>query len=280
MTMYGPSTSLGQDRHAGRWYGKYSGVVVDDDDPQKLGRLKVKVPSVWRGQEPLWARPCFPPGHFFTPPIGAHVWIEFEAGDPGYPLWVGVWFADGEVPPAAAAEPPTSRVVATPSGHTMEFADKSGKERIVLSHKQNAFVSMDEKGSVVIGNANGSLVYLNAADGEVSVVSEQGHRVTMSGAGLAVTHNDGSFVDLRSESVTVSATAKVQVVANEVAVTGGAVSLGSGPLQSGVVLGGLPFQLILGHTHPSAMGPTGPPIPTPGPPPPPGLISTSVKAST
>ncbi len=277
MTIYTPAGATDLDRHRGRWYGKYSGVVVDDDDPQMLGRLKVNVPSVWRGDDAMWARPCFPAGHFFTPPVGAHVWVEFEAGDPGYPLWVGVWFADGEVPDEAALEPPTSRVIRTPSGHTMEFADEDGAEKITLRHKADAFVSIDENGSVVVGNATGSLVFLNAHDAEVAVVSEQGHRVTMSGDGLTLTHNDGSFVDVRSDSVTVNASAKVQVMGREVAVTGGAVSLGAGPLQFGVVLDSPAFELFLNHTHPSAMGPTGPPLP-------PAIattmVSTSVKAST
>lgn len=276
MTIYGSFPSTDLDRHRGRWYGKYSGVVVDDDDPQKLGRLKVTVPTLWQGQEPLWARPCFPPGQFFTPPVGTNVWVEFEAGDPGYPIWTGIWFPQGAVPPDADVEPPTSRVVTTPSGHTLHFDDKDSEERVTLRHKANAYLSIESDGSVVIGNASGSLVYLNASDAEAAVVSEQGHRVTMSGDGLTLTHNDGSFVDVRSDSVTVTASAKVQVMANEVAVTGGAVSLGTGTVQWGVVTGSPAFQAFLMHTHPSAMGPTGPPVP---PATSPAIVSTSVKAS-
>ena len=109
------------------------------------------------------------------------------------------------------------------------------------------------------------------------MVSEQGHRVTMSGDGLTMTHNDGSFVDVRSDSVTVNASNKVQVMGKEVAVTGGAVSLGSGPPQFGVVLDSPVLAPFLTHTHPSAMGPTGPPVP---PALPNTLGSTSVKASS
>lgn len=277
MTVYGSFPATDLDRHRGRWYGKYSGVVVDDDDPHKLGRLKVSVPTLWQGQDPLWARPCFPPGQFFTPPVGASVWVEFEAGDPGYPIWTGVWFPEGEVPADADVEPPTSRVTQTPSGHVLHFDDKQGNERIILRHKANAYISIDDKGSVVIGNANGSIVYLNVPDQEVSVVSEQGHRVTMSPDGLTLTHNDGSFVDVRSDKVTVNASGKVQVMGNEVAVTGGSVSLGVGPLQFGVVTGSPGFLAFLNHTHGSAMGPTSPPIP-PGVPT--TIVSNSVKASS
>ena len=272
-------------RHSGRYYGKYSGTVMDDDDPDKSGKLKVAIPTVWRGTEPLWARPCFRAGHFPIPEVvsginafylGAKVWVEFEAGDPHYPLWVGVWYPPDTVPDEAKLEPPTSRVVRTPSGHTVEFADKSGEEKIVLRHKLNAFVSIDKKGSVVIGNANGSVVYLNADQGEVSVISEHGHRVVMSADGMALTHHDGSYVDLRADKVTVQASAKVQVMAKEVAVTGGAVSLGAGPTQLNVVLDSPAFKLFAKHVHPSAMGPTGPPTP---PLLPMTYTSNSVKAS-
>jgi uncharacterized protein involved in type VI secretion and phage assembly len=261
MTIYAPDQGQELNRHRGRYYGKFSGTVVDDDDPDKTGRLKVTVPAVWSGDDPLWARPCFPAGHFFTPAVGSRVWVEFEAGDPQYPIWVGVWFPPDDVPAEAQLEPPTSRVIKTPSGHTVEFNDKSGDESILIRHKANAFVSIDKKGSVVVGNASGSVVYLNADQHETSIISEQGHRMVLSGSGMALTHNDGSFVDMRSDKVTVNASSKVQVMANEVAVTGGAVSLGSGPPQFGVVLDSPTFELFLQHTHPSAMGPTGTPLP-------------------
>jgi uncharacterized protein involved in type VI secretion and phage assembly len=275
MTLYAPNLGLEDNRHRGRYYGKYSGVVIDDNDPDKVGRLQVSVPAVWAGAEPLWARPCFPAGHFFTPVIGSKVWVEFEAGDPQFPIWVGVWYPTDSVPAEARLAPPTSRVIKTASGHTVEFADKDGEESILIRHKGNAFISIDKKGSVVVGNASGSVVYLNSDQHEASVISEQGHRVVLSGDGMALTHNDGSFVDLRSDKVTVSASAKVQVMANEVAVTGGAVSLGSAP-QFGVVIDGPAFEAFLLHVHPSAMGPTGPPAP---PAVGKAMASTSIKAS-
>jgi len=43
-------------------------------------------------------------GLFFLPPKGANVWVEFEGGDPDYPIWSGCFWSDGEVPAQPAKE--------------------------------------------------------------------------------------------------------------------------------------------------------------------------------
>ena len=86
----------------GHYFGKYRGTVSDNEDPTKRGRLKVKVPAVLAGLE-VWAMPCVPyagekVGFYSLPPSGAGVWVEFEAGDPSYPVWTGCFWSDGELP--------------------------------------------------------------------------------------------------------------------------------------------------------------------------------------
>ena len=86
----------------GRYYGKYRGEVVDNNDPRTEGRLLVKVAGVM-GQETLWALPCMPyagagVGFFALPPVGARIWVEFEGGDTDYPIWVGCYWLPGELP--------------------------------------------------------------------------------------------------------------------------------------------------------------------------------------
>ena len=78
---------------AQKFYGKYRGTVVNNIDPLQIGRIQVSVPdvSVIPG---IWAMPCMPiagkqEGVFMVPQIGAGVWVEFEQGDPDYPIWVG-----------------------------------------------------------------------------------------------------------------------------------------------------------------------------------------------
>jgi len=84
------------------FYGKYRGRVVDNRDPTRRGRLKVRVPAVM-GEEEVWALPCAPyagdgVGLFLLPEADTGVWVEFEAGDPSFPIWTGCFWGDGQIP--------------------------------------------------------------------------------------------------------------------------------------------------------------------------------------
>ena len=92
--------------------GKYRGTVTDNADPDTMGRVKVKCAAVLGDHESSWAMPCVPvagrrSGSFFLPEVGAGVWVEFERGDPDYPIWVGgFWGSAAETPALAKAVPP------------------------------------------------------------------------------------------------------------------------------------------------------------------------------
>lgn len=84
-----------------RVYGKYRGEVVDDQDPTRRGRVQVVVPAVL-GDEAVWALPCVPfagdgVGFYAIPAVGTGVWVEFEAGNLAYPIWVGCFWADDQI---------------------------------------------------------------------------------------------------------------------------------------------------------------------------------------
>ena len=70
--------------------GVYRAVVVDDNDPERLRRLKVQVPSVYGNGDSSWASACVPAGSRRQPKVGSGVWVMFEGGDPARPVWMGV----------------------------------------------------------------------------------------------------------------------------------------------------------------------------------------------
>lgn len=90
-----------------QFYGKYRGTVANNIDPQMMGRVQVSVPSILGEGQLSWAMPCVPyagsgVGFFAIPPNGANVWVEFEGGDPDYPIWSGCFWGMGEAPATPA----------------------------------------------------------------------------------------------------------------------------------------------------------------------------------
>jgi hypothetical protein len=85
------------------FFGKYRGQVTSNLDPLGLGRVQVSVPAVLGDGRLSWAMPCSPyagdkVGFFAVPPIGANVWVEFEAGDTDFPILAGCFWGTGEAP--------------------------------------------------------------------------------------------------------------------------------------------------------------------------------------
>ena len=88
-----------------QFFGKYRGKVTGTKDPNNLGRIQVEVPAVFGEGKNSWALPCVPYagkdiGFFTVPPKSSNVWVEFEAGDPNYPIWSGCFWGEGELPQA------------------------------------------------------------------------------------------------------------------------------------------------------------------------------------
>lgn len=89
-----------------QFFGKYRGKVENNIDPMQLGRVQVSVPAVLGSGRMSWAMPCMPfagngVGFFTIPSIGANIWVEFEGGDPDYPIYSGGFWGTGEAPAPA-----------------------------------------------------------------------------------------------------------------------------------------------------------------------------------
>lgn len=130
-----------QVRH--RLYGKYRGIVKDVNDPEGLGRIKAEVNEVLAGFDSGWATPCLPfagdgEGQFTIPPVGAGVWIEFEAGDASRPIWTGCWWGKQQPPKdeTGADASPTLKVLRTTQGLLLAMDDDN--KTIALSDDSGA----------------------------------------------------------------------------------------------------------------------------------------------
>lgn len=149
----------------GSFYGKYRGVVTDINDPLMTGRIKATVPDVLGDQESGWALPCAPfggnqTGFFALPAVGAGVWIEFEHGDPDYPIWSGCWWGSAaEVPPLLIAPPYKKLMIVTEGGQKVTLDDTPGVGGITLETSGGQKIVLSATG-VEIDNGMGAKIQM------------------------------------------------------------------------------------------------------------------------
>jgi uncharacterized protein involved in type VI secretion and phage assembly len=163
-----------------RFYGKYRGTVINNVDPMQMGRIQAMVPDVSNVIPSSWAMPCFPVtgkqmGAWMIPQVGTGVWIEFEQGDPDYPMWSGCWFGSAaEVPTLALAAPPAvpNFVIQTQGQNTIMISDVPGPT-----------------GGILLKTTTGAMIAIN----DVGITISNGKGATIVLTGPSVTINNGAF---------------------------------------------------------------------------------------
>lgn len=175
---------MSETSNAQKYYGKYRGTVVNNIDLMKLGRLLVQVPDVLGVVPSSWAVPCVPlagptgppMGVYMVPPIGAGVWVEFEQGDPNFPIWTGCrWGLPTDVPPLALAGNPASPSI------------------VLQTTLQNSVVISDmpgPAGGIMLKSTTGAMIMVN----DVGITISNGKGATIVMTGPTVTINNGAMV--------------------------------------------------------------------------------------
>lgn len=216
-----------------RFYGKHRGLVVDNADPQLLGRLRVQVPSVL-GRDVVtgWALPCAPyggdadQGFLFVPEVGAGVWVEFEEGDLEFPIWVGTfWSKPGdasEVPKpndpdgtkqGSVQDPPSRKIIKTKKGHTLQFEDAEGSELVTLVEGvEGHVITLDANGVKVTDGKSGHEVTLDASGIVISDGANSGNTVTLDSSGVTVADKNGNSVILGSSGIKIGSSSAVDAL--------------------------------------------------------------------
>lgn len=158
-------TTRQHQRLVGRFYGKYRGLVADNQDPRNMGRIKAQVPEVLGDVETGWALPCAPysgdgSGAYMVPEPGAGVWIEFEAGDVSRPIWSGCWWGDNQVPGGASGAPatPPVKVIRSEKGLMVTMDDAGQTIHVSDDSGQNMLEIQVQMGKIVVKGATKAVV--------------------------------------------------------------------------------------------------------------------------
>ena len=101
---------------ADNFFGKYRGEVVNVNDPEHSGRIKVTCPKVLGEQISNWALPNLPPYYSCVPKVGTMVWVEFEEGRKDAPIWTGCFYTAGQWSEASGGGDSRSMCFNVPGG--------------------------------------------------------------------------------------------------------------------------------------------------------------------
>jgi uncharacterized protein involved in type VI secretion and phage assembly len=136
--------------------GVVEGLVVDNVDPEQLGRVKVKFPLLPDAPESYWARLSMPMagqerGWMTIPEIGDEVLVSFVRGDINDAIVVGSLYNGVDTPPYANEDEENNlRVFQSRSGHRLTFDDTEGSERIeLILHNEEIQVIWDSANKVL-----------------------------------------------------------------------------------------------------------------------------------
>lgn len=192
-----------------RLFGAYPAQVTSLNDPDKQGRVKVKLP--WSpdgdGGYEVWARLAVlmagaSRGTWFVPDAGDEVLVVFEAGDPRRPYVIGALWNGSDAPP-----------------ETMDGAGNNYKKSIV-SRRDIRIILDDTEG--------GEKLTLKTPN--QSIVIDDG------GRSIEIKDASGNTIKMDSSGVKITASAKFSVEAGSVDVSAGMVKVDAGMSKfSGVI---------------------------------------------
>ena len=124
----------------GRYYSTYQGIVVDNEDPLKMNRVKVIYPQLIKNDTGTWAVPRNNwggknYGKQLLPQKGDTVYIEFYMGDLEYPIWSHGFYGENELPPEFNS--PNVYGFKTPKGTIILIDDNDDSGSILVKYKNN-----------------------------------------------------------------------------------------------------------------------------------------------
>lgn len=254
-----------------RYYAIYRADVMRVADPEARGRIQIRCSEVGHTEtvnhwvEPAMAGAGKNRGMFYPPEVGDSVWISFERGDSALPrTYWGGWFGTDEVPTELKPEKkkaPKKRGFVLRNGMRLVFDETADSETVELVwHKPDsqptgndtatrdseskAYLQFDKNGSITLKNKNKTSVMLDAENKKITVEDkDNSNTIVIDSNGVKIT---------TSKDVIIADAANCKINAKNVTIADGA--------DNAAVRGDDLKSWLEQHQHPTAVGPSGPPI--------------------
>ncbi len=159
-------------------YGVVIGIVTNNQDPERFGRVKVKFPWLSDEDESAWARMATPMagkerGIYFLPEVDDEVLVAFEHGDLRSPYVLGSLWNGKDSPPVTDDDGKNNlRVIKSRSGHVIRLNDADGKEKIEIIDKTGKNSLVFDTASNTITIVSDKDIILKASQGKIELEAQ------------------------------------------------------------------------------------------------------------
>lgn len=168
-----------QNKSSQGFYGIMVGIVTNNQDPDGLGRIKVKIPRLSGDDESNWARIASfmagkERGAFFLPEVDDEVLVAFECGDINMPYVIGALWNGVDKPFETNSDGKNDkRVIKSRSGHLIRLDDKDGAEKIEIIDKTGKnLITIDTKDNKITISSDKD-IELSASKGKVTINAKE-----------------------------------------------------------------------------------------------------------
>lgn len=174
MNLYDSLSSMNKPMNR-RINGVMVGIVTNNKDPEKLGRVKVKLPIRECENETEWARIATlmagsEMGSFFLPEVGDEVLVAFNEADVRKPYVIGMLWNLKQKPPETNEDGKNNiRKFKSRSGNEIIFGDESGKEKIEIQTKNGLSLLMDDSGKKIEVKSSNNKLLIDGNSNQVTI---------------------------------------------------------------------------------------------------------------
>jgi uncharacterized protein involved in type VI secretion and phage assembly len=203
---------------AGKIFGVVVGVVTNNQDPDKLGRVKVKFPWLDDQDESNWARIATTMagnnrGTFFLPEVDDEVLVAFEHGNVAKPYVIGALWNGVDAPVRDNADGKNNqRVIRSRAGHEFILNDEAGKEQVEIKTKAgHQFLLDDTSGSekiAIVDKSGSNKIEIDTAQNSVAISAKT--KITLKAPTVEITADKEMTVKSAKVEITSDGPAKLE----------------------------------------------------------------------
>jgi uncharacterized protein involved in type VI secretion and phage assembly len=202
----------GAEAESSRVFEPVIGIVTDNKDPSKLGRVKLKIPILSEQDTTFWCPIIMlgagkNRGWFFIPEKDDEVLVMFEHGDLNRPLVVGALWNGKDKPADKNPGGNPRRVLKSREGSKITFDDDKG-QLIIEDGAKKGRITLDAKANkIVIEALDGDVCFQTPADDMIIVAKSIELTASQNleiHAGQAMAWGAGGTATIKSSQTTLS----------------------------------------------------------------------------